>query len=399
MATISKRAETIQPSITLKISALAKQLKAEGQDVIEFGVGEPDFDTPAHIADAGVAAIRAGKTRYTAESGIPELKQAICDKLSQDNELDYRPENIVISCGAKHSIYNVIMALVDPGDEVIIPAPYWVSYPEMVRLADGIPVVVETDDTSEFRITPAQLKAALTPRTKVVILNTPSNPTGMMYNREEIQALAAVLTDHSCFIISDEIYEKLVYSAAPHLSIAAVAPQIKARTIVVNGVSKSYAMTGWRIGYIAAEKLIADAAARIQGHSTSNPTTISQWAALTAMTADQNKVQEMRDVFAERRVRMVQLLNAIPNVTCLEPTGAFYAFPNVKKCYGKSTPSGKKISNSLEFCAELLAEAKVACVPGIGFGSDDYIRLSYATSNTIIEAGIARIHAWINSLS
>ncbi len=389
---ISKRADSIQDSITMAITAQAKKMKQEGLNVLGFSAGEPDFDTPDRIKNAAIKAIQEGKTKYTPTSGIPELKSAICDKFLKDDHLTYKPENIVVSCGAKHSIFNVILALINPGDEVIIPSPYWVSYPDQVNLAEGKPVIIETTDAAHFKITPAQLQQAITPRTKLLIINSPSNPTGSVYTKKELEAIADVVIKNNIVVLSDEIYEKLIYEGEKHTSIASLSDEMKKRTIVVNGVSKAYSMTGWRIGYIAATKEIAAAADRIQSQSTSNATSISQWASVEALKSGDEPIGPMKIEFNKRRNYMVQTLNQIKGVSCLSPQGAFYTFPKVSALYGK------KVKNSDEFCKLMLEEALVACVPGSGFGADEHIRLSYATSMNDIEEGLKRIKTWVETL-
>ncbi len=395
---IANRAADVTDSITMAISALAMKLKKEGQDVLSFGAGEPDFDTPDVIKQAAIKAIEQGKTKYTAATGIAELKEAVCAKFLKENGVGYSPAQIVISCGAKHSIFNAIMALINPGDEVIIPAPYWVSYPDQVQLCGGKPVFIETDDRSAFKITPQQLRDAITPKTKLFILNSPSNPTGSVYSRAELAALAEVLVEKQVLVLSDEIYEKLIYAGHEHVCIAALSEEIKALTILVNGVAKAYAMTGWRIGYTAAPPAIATAMGMIQSHSTSNPTTPAQWASVAALTQPIPEVEMMRCEFESRRVLMVEGLNQIPGVRCVMPAGAFYTFPNVSGLFGKTTLSGVVIRDSAQLCELLLKEALVACVPGSGFGAEGYIRLSYATSRSDIQRGIERIHQWVSAL-
>lgn len=362
---ISKRASQAEDSITMAITAMAQKLKKEGQNVIGFSAGEPDFPTPKHICDAAATAVAEGKTLYTPASGIPELKAAVCARLLSDNGLSYAPENIVVSCGAKHSIYNALMAVVDPGDEVIVPVPYWVSYPDQVGLVGGTSVYIHTTEATNFKVTPEQLKAVLTPKSKLFILNSPSNPTGSVYTKAELEALSAVVLSHQrVLVLSDEIYEKLIYDdTVGHVSIASLSEAIKARTIVVNGVSKAYAMTGWRIGYAAAPKEIAVVMGKMQSHTTSNPTTPAQWASLAALKGPDTDIVAMKDAFNERRIYMVAALNAIPGVRCLVPQGAFYAFPNVSALFGKTSKSGV-ITNSASFCELLLKDALVACVPG-----------------------------------
>ncbi len=392
------RLAAIKDSITVKITAIAAAMKKEGQDVVGFGAGEPDFDTPENIKKAAIAAINSGKNRYTAATGIIELKEAICRKFKRENNLHYTPDQIVISCGAKHSLFNLILAVVNPGDEVIIPAPYWVSYPDQIMLAEGAPIFILTTDKSQFKITPEQLEAVITKKTKLLVLTSPSNPTGMMYTQKEFERIAEIALKHHMWIISDEIYEHLNYSH-PHVSIASLAPEIKARTIVVNGVSKAYAMTGWRIGYMAAPKDIAKAVGNIQSHSTTNPTTCAQWASIEALDGPQDCIQVMKDEYLKRRKYMVETLNTIPGIRCIWPDGAFYAFPNISELYGKTTAQGEPIKDSVTFCDALLKEEKVACVPGGGFGADDYIRLSYATSMKDIEKGLRRIAQFVDKLN
>ncbi|NBV41524.1 pyridoxal phosphate-dependent aminotransferase [bacterium] len=395
---ISHRASQTEDSITMAISAMAQQMRKEGKPVLGFSAGEPDFKTPVFIQDAGIAAIREGKTTYTAASGIPELKQAICAKLLRDNDLEYKPNNIVVSCGAKQSIYNALMALVDPGDEVIVPIPYWVSYPDQINLVGGRSVFVQTDESNDFKMTASQLVNAITPKTKLLILNSPSNPTGSVYTRRELEEIARIIVEHNILVISDEIYEKLIYdSEEGHISIASLSPEVKSRTIVINGVSKAYSMTGWRIGYAAAPTAIADAMGKIQSHCTSNPTTPSQWASVTAINGEETEITAMKNEFHIRRNAMVQGLNDIVGISCVMPKGAFYAFPNISQLIGKRSPSGE-ITNSASLCKLLLQDALVACVPGSGFGADKYIRLSYATSMENIVEGMKRIKEWVASL-
>ncbi|MFT5171001.1 MAG: aspartate aminotransferase [Candidatus Marinamargulisbacteria bacterium] len=393
---VSDKANKIEPSITMATSSLASQLRKEGKDVIGLSAGEPDFDTPEAIKEAGIQAIKDGKTKYTPAAGIIELKEAVVRKLSRQG-LSYAADDVVISCGAKHSIYNILLAVINPGDEVIVPGPYWVSYPHQVRMADGIPKIIETTDQTQFKISAAQLEASLTEKTKVLILNSPSNPTGMVYTREELEAIAEVVVKHQILVISDEIYENLIYEGE-HLSIASISDEVKNLTVIVNGVSKAYSMTGWRIGYCAGPIAIAKAIGKIQSHSTSNPAAPSQWASVEALDGPQDEVERMRLAFDERRDLMVSGLNKIPGVTCLSPQGAFYAFPNISALFGKS--SGQTlISSSSDFCQQLLNEALVACVPGSGFGADNYMRLSYATSPEQIRIALSRIEEWVATLS
>lgn len=391
MNRLSRRAVNCAPSPTLAITAKANQLKAEGHDVLAFGAGEPDFDTPQHIKDAAIDALAKGKTKYTPSAGIPELKKAILDKLKTDNGLDYAANNIIVSCGGKHTLYNIFQAMVDSGDEVIIPAPYWVSYPEQVKLADGTPVIIETTDATNFAPSIEQLTAAITPRTKIVVLNSPSNPTGAMWPRATIEALAELAVKHDFFVVSDEIYEKLVYDNNEFISIAALGDEIKKRTFTVNGMSKAYSMTGWRLGYVAAEAEYVSAMNRIQDQCTSNPTSIAQWAGVAALTGPQEFLKDWCAEFDRRRRAMVAGLNTIPGLTCLLPEGAFYVFPNISGLLGKTTPAGKTLLSGDDVADYLLATQQVAVVPGSGFGAPNYIRLSYATGMPNIEKGIIRI--------
>lgn len=387
---LATRVANIKPSETLAITAKANALKAEGRDVISFGAGEPDFDTPANIKQAAIRAIEAGFTKYTPVGGTDELKDAIINKLKTDNSLVYKRSQIVVSCGAKHSLYNLAQALFEPGDEVIIPAPYWVSYPDIVVLAGGTPVILNTLEKDGFKIKPEQLKAAITSNTRALIINGPSNPTGAAYSPEELKAIASVLIDEDILIITDDIYEKIIFTKYPFANIVSVESKLKDRTIVVNGVSKAYAMTGWRIGYAAGPEEIISAVSKIQSQNTSNPTSISQKASVEALNGDQSVVSMMVGEFRKRRDVIVAALNDIPNVKCLLPEGTFYVFPNVSGVYGRSY-KGKKITDSTQLIDYLLDEANVAAVPGAAFGSDDHIRLSYATSLKNIEEGVKRI--------
>ena len=387
---LATRVANIKPSETLAITAKANALKAEGRDVIGFGAGEPDFDTPANIKQAAIKAIEDGFTKYTPVSGTDELKDAIINKLKIDNSLVYKRSQIVVSCGAKHSLYNLAQALFELGDEVIIPAPYWVSYPDIVVLAGGKPVILNTLEKDGFKIKPEQLKSAITNNTRALIINGPSNPTGTVYSPEELKAIASVLIDENILIITDDIYEKILYTKYPFANIASVESKLKDRTIVVNGVSKAYAMTGWRIGYAAGPEEIISAVSKIQSQNTSNPTSISQKASVEALNGDQSVVSMMVGEFRKRRDVIVAALNDIPNVKCLLPEGAFYVFPNVSGVYGHSY-KGKKITDSTQLIDYLLDEANVAAVPGAAFGSDDHIRISYATSLKNIEEGVKRI--------
>ncbi len=387
---LASRVAKVKPSETLAITAKANALRAQGRDVIGFGAGEPDFDTPDHIKQAAIRAIEAGFTKYTPVGGTDELKDAIIAKLKTDNRLEYKRSQVVVSCGAKHTLYNLAQALFEEGDEVIIPAPYWVSYPDIVVLAGGTPVILNTLEKDGFKMKPEQLKASITGRTRAVIFNGPSNPTGAAYSPDELKALAAVLADTDIFAISDDIYEKILYADFPFANIAMADPRLKDRTIVVNGVSKAYAMTGWRIGYAAGPEEIIGAISKIQSQNTSNPTSISQKASVAALNGDQQVVSMMVAEFRKRKDYIVGALNDIPGIHCPMPGGAFYVFPNVSALYGRSY-EGKKITDSTEFIEYLLDGANVATVPGAAFGSDDHIRLSYATSLTNIEEGVRRI--------
>lgn len=388
---ISERVKVISPSATLAVTNKAKALKAQGVDVVGFGAGEPDFDTPDEIKEAAKRAIDEGFTKYTPSAGIPELRKAIAEKFKSDNGLDYLPEQILVSCGAKHSIYNAVQALVDPGDEVIFQAPYWVSYPEFVKAAGGKPVIVNAGVEQNFKMTADQVHDAITDKTTLCILNSPSNPTGAVYGRDELWKIMDVLTDHGVTVISDEIYEKILYDGLQHVCVPALAPEYKDCTILVNGVSKTYSMTGWRIGYLAGPKEVIAAMTRLQDHSTSNPTSISQKAALAALKGDQSAVAKMVKAFDERRKWIVSALNAIPGIRCPMPKGAFYVFPDVSGVYGKTLPGGKVVKGSLELTDHLLDKARVAVVPGVAFGDDRCLRLSYATSLEAIKKGIQRI--------
>jgi aspartate aminotransferase len=394
---LADRVNKIQPSPTLAIDAKAKALKAQGVDVIGFGAGEPDFDTPANIKEAGKKAIDAGLTKYTPVGGTDELKDAIIAKMKKDHNLSYTRDEISVACGAKHSLYNISQALIQEGDEVIIPAPYWVSYPDQVVLAGGTPVFIETDESTAFKITPAQLEKAITPRTKALIINSPCNPTGTSYTADELKAIAGVCLKHDFIIISDDIYERLIYDGLVFSNIAQVSPELKPRVMVVNGVSKTYAMTGWRIGYACGPKELIGAMTKMQSQSTSNPTSIAQKAAVEAIVGPQNAVDSMVKEFEKRRTYIAERLNAMPGVSCFKSTGAFYVFPKFSTVYGKSF-EGKVIANSTDFAAYLLEHAKVALVPGVAFGADKYARLSYAISMENIKKGMDRIEEAIRNL-
>ena len=378
---LNERIAGIAPSLTLAIDAKAKAMAAAGEKVCGFGAGEPDFDTPEHIKEAAAKALRDGKTKYAPNDGIPELRAAIADKLAAENGLAYKPEHILVSNGAKHSLFNVFMALCRDGDEVIIPAPYWLSYPEMVRVAGGKPVFVRGSEANGLKITPEQVAAAVTPRTKALVINSPSNPTGMVYTKSELQALAEVAVRKNLYIVSDEIYERMTYDGAQAVSVGSFSPEVFKRTITVNGFSKPYAMTGWRLGYFAGPLDIVRAASALQSHSTSAPNTFAQYGAVAALRGPQDCVARMVRAFDERRKVLVKRLNAMPGVACLKPVGAFYVFPNI-------AGTGLK---SLDFAARLLGKEKVAVVPGLPFGADENVRLSYACSLANIEEGMNRL--------
>ncbi len=397
MMKLASRVQQIKPSPTLAISAKAKAMQAAGVDVINFGAGEPDFDTPDNIKAAGIKAIQEGFTRYTAVPGIPELKKAIQAKLSRENGLSYEIDEIIVSCGGKHSFYNMAQALLDPGDEIIVPAPYWVSYPPMIQLAGGKAVIIPTTEDQGFKITPDQLRRQITEKTRAVVINSPSNPTGSAYSLTELEALAEVIIEHDILVISDEIYEHIIYDGFAQHSIAGVNLQMKERTIILNGVSKSYAMTGWRIGFTAAPAPLVAAMTKIQSQSTSNPTSISQKAAIEAYNGPQDFIAMVLPAFDERRRYIVKALNDIPGVSCFTPTGAFYAFPRVKELLSRSF-NGQPVESSLNLCALLLDEAKIAAVPGEAFGAPGYLRLSYATSLENIKNGMERLADFVKKL-
>jgi aspartate aminotransferase len=385
---IARRAASLSPSLTLVIDSKAKEMKAKGEDVVGFGAGEPDFDTPQHIKDAAAAALAAGFTKYTPSSGIPELRQAIADKFLRENGLTYKPSQIIVSNGGKHSCYNVILATCQEGDEVIIPAPYWLSYPEMVKLAGATPVILETTDQTEFKVTPEQLRAAITSKTRLFVLNSPSNPTGSVYTPDEIKALGDICVEKGVLIMSDEIYEHLTYDGAQVKSVASFSQAHYDHTIIVHGFAKAWSMTGWRLGFLAAPEPIAKAIDAVQSHSTSNPCSFAQKGGVAALTGSQAHLPGWLAEYAKRRTRAWEMLNAMPGVSCVNSKGAFYLFPNISK-------TGLK---SADFCARLLEQEKVAAVPGIAFGADDYIRISYATSLANIEKGLGRMDRFVRSL-
>ena len=385
---LAARVSQITPSLTLAVAAKAKAMKADGIDVCSFSAGEPDFDTPTHIKAAAQKALEQGKTKYGPVAGEPKLRTAIANKLQKDNGLCYGPENVIVTNGGKHSLYNLMMALIEPGAEVIIPAPYWVSYPEMVKLAGGTPVIAPTSMETGYKITPAQLRQAITPNTRLFILNSPSNPSGMVYTPDEIRALAKVVVESNIWVVSDEIYEKILYDGAEHLSIGAVSPEAFEQTIISNGFAKAYAMTGWRVGYLAGPVDLIKAASKIQGHSTSNVCTFGQYGAIAALESAQDCVEEMRQAFAGRRQVMLEAIRSMPGLACTEPQGAFYLFVDISKL---GMPS-------LDFCNSLLGEKYVAAIPGVAFGADTNIRLSYAASTEVIEKGMERLDAFVRSL-
>ncbi|MBB6283177.1 pyridoxal phosphate-dependent aminotransferase [Geobacillus subterraneus] len=389
---LAKRVASLTPSATLAITAKAKELKAAGHDVIGLGAGEPDFNTPQHILEAAIKAMNEGHTKYTPSGGLPALKAEIIKKFARDQGLDYEPAEVIVCVGAKHALYTLFQVLLDEGDEVIIPTPYWVSYPEQVKLAGGVPVYVEGLEQNNFKITPEQLKQAITPRTKAVIINSPSNPTGMIYTAEELKALGEVCLTHGVLIVSDEIYEKLIYGGAKHVSIAELSPELKAQTVIINGVSKSHSMTGWRIGYAAGPKDVIKAMTDLASHSTSNPTSIAQYAAIAAYSGPQEPVEQMRRAFEQRLNIIYDKLVQIPGFTCVKPQGAFYLFPNAREA---AAMAGCRTVD--EFVAALLEEAKVALVPGSGFGAPDNVRLSYATSLDALETAVERIRRFMEA--
>ena len=393
---ISKIASRIQASTTLVIDSMFKDMKANGVDVVGFGAGEPDFPTPEHIKQAGIRAIETNKTKYTPASGLLDLKKAVCHRLLEDYQLDYRPEQIVVASGAKHAVYLTLMVLCDPGDEVVIAAPYWVSYSEMVQQAGAIPVIVTAGEEQAFKITAEQLEAAITPKTKVFMLNSPSNPTGMVYSREELEAIAAVCLRHNIYIIADDIYSNLVYDGLPYCSIASLGEDVKRHCIVINGVSKSYAMTGWRIGYSAAEPEIARAMSNYVSHSTSAPSTISQYAAIEALNGPQDEIAAMREAFQARRDHLVARMNEIDGVSCMKPQGAFYVMMNMKSFIGK-TMYGQVIHDDNDFAKLFLEKGLVATVTCAAFAAPGFIRWSYATSMQEIDKGLDRLEAFIKN--
>ncbi len=397
---LADRLKTLAPSSTLAVQAKAKELRARGVDVISFGAGEPDFDTPQRIKDAALQAMRRGQTKYTEVGGVPELRAAVCAKLKRDNGLDYEPADILVSVGAKHALFNLVMALINPGDEVLVPSPYWVSYPEQVRMLGGVVVEVPTSETTGFDLDPIALAAAVTPRTKLVVLNSPNNPTGAVFTTAALEAVARLVVERQLWVVSDECYEALTFEGR-HVSIASFGPEIKARTIVVNTCSKAYAMTGWRIGYAAGPRALIRAMTDAQSQVTSNPSSIAQWAAVEALTGAQDEVAKMAGEFDRRRRLVIAGLNALPGIRCVMPRGAFYAFPNVSGLFGRTWRRAEGptvLASSLDVTAFLLEAARVAVVPGRDFGSDAHVRLSYATSDALISEGLARMAAALATL-
>ena len=399
MSIVADRLLAVKPSATLAVTTKAKELKAQGVDVIDLGIGEPDFPTPKHICDAAKAALDRGETKYVPVAGTLAFRQAICDKLKRENGLDYTPDQITVNCGGKGTLFNIIMATVNPDDEVVIPAPYWVSYPDMVRIAQGTPVFVTGKEETGFKITPEDLERAITPKTKWFILNSPSNPSGAAYTVNELRALAEVLKRHPhVWIISDEIYEHIVYDGFESHSIAAVAPELKDRTMTVNGLAKSYSMTGWRVGYAAGPAEVIKAANKIQSQSTSHAVSFCQSAGVVALNSPLDFLKERNDIFKARRDMVVTALNAIDGISCRTPEGAFYLYPSIAGCIGKKTPSGKVIENDTDFVTALLETEGVAVVPGVAFGLSPYFRLSYATSTELLEKACGRIKKFCASL-
>jgi aspartate aminotransferase len=391
---LSKKAQQIQPSVTLAISAKANEMKSKGIDVIGFGVGEPDFNTPINIQEAAIKAIRDGHTKYTAASGIVELKKAVASKFLKENDLYYHESQIIISTGAKQCLANLFQAALNPGDEVLIQTPYWVSYPELIQLADGVPVFIATDEKDNFKLNLEKLEGAVTAKTKMIIVNSPNNPTGTVYNKEDLEMIAEFARKHDLLILSDEIYEKLIYGDEKHISIASLSEDAYKRTVVINGVSKSFAMTGWRIGYAAGSAEIIKLMSNIQSHTTSNPSSISQYASLEALTGPTDAQTAMIGEFKKRRNYMTERINSIKSISCCEPMGAFYVMINITKLMGKEI-EGELIKDSMTFSSSLLEHARVAVVPGIAFGDDRYVRISYATSMENIVNGLDRIETYI----
>ncbi|MDQ0350830.1 aspartate aminotransferase [Alkalibacillus filiformis] len=391
---LADRVQSLTPSTTLAITSKAKALKAEGHDVIGLGAGEPDFNTPQYILDAAKEAMEEGKTKYTASGGLPELKEAIINKFKRDQGIDYHNNEIIVTTGAKHALYTLFQVLLNRGDEVIVPIPYWVSYPEQIKLAEGQPVYVKASEDNSFKITPKQLEESITEYTKAVVLNSPSNPTGVLYTADELKALGEVALKHNIFIVSDEIYEKLIYGEKEHVSVAQLSDELKEQTIIINGVSKSHSMTGWRIGYAAGNQTIIQAMTNLASHATSNPTSIAQYAAIAAYNHSEEEIDQMKVAFEERLNKLYNWLLEIPNVTCVKPDGAFYLFPNVKKVVEQSP-----FDSVDEWVKQLLEEEKLAIVPGSGFGAEDNVRLSYATSLDQLEEAATRLKRFVEKYS
>jgi len=397
---LADRLKTLAPSSTLAVQAKARELRARGIDVISFGAGEPDFDTPERIKNAALQAMRRGQTKYTEVGGVPELRAAVCAKLKRDNGLDYASDEILVSCGAKHTLYNLATALLNPGDELLVPSPFWVSYPEQARLLGAVPVAVETREATGFDLDPDRLRAAVTPRTKLIVLNSPNNPTGAVFSRDALEAVAGLAVERGLWIVSDECYESLTFEGR-HVSIASLGPEIKARTVVVNTCSKAYAMTGWRIGYAAGPRALIRAMTDVQSQVTSNPASVAQWAAVEALSGPQDEVAKMAGEFDRRRRLIIGGLNALPGVSCVMPKGAFYAFANVSGLFGRTWTRGDAyttLKSSLDVTSFLLEAARVAVVPGLDFGSDAHVRFSYATSDALISEGLARMKTAIATL-
>lgn len=395
---LARRALSLSPSPTLALNARVKELKRRGVDVIDLGVGEPDFDTPVHIKEEAVKALEAGFTKYTPAAGIPELREAVCQKLARDNGLAYKPDQVVVACGAKQALYNAFQVICDEGDEVIVPSPYWVSYPEQVKLAGGVPVFVSTREEDGFTLKPEAVAAAMTPRTRAIVINSPNNPTGAVYGQEELRELAAVAVRHGVYLVSDECYEKMVYGAARHISVASFGPEVKRLTIVVNAFSKAYAMTGWRLGYAAAEPELTRAMADVQGHCTSNAVSFAQKAGVRALLDTQEPVAAMVGEFEKRREFIARSLQRMRQISCAKPAGAFYVFPNVSRLFGSSL-GDKRVESSTSFAELALEEARVAVVPGAGFGDDRYVRISYAASLDAIAEGMKRFGGLVAALA
>jgi aspartate aminotransferase len=398
---LADRLKTLAPSSTLAVQAKAAELRRRGVDVISFGAGEPDFDTPERIKEAAIQAMRRGQTKYTEVGGIPELRAAVCGKFKRDNGLDYEPADVLVSCGAKHTLFNMVVALLNPGDEVLVPSPYWVSYPEQARLVGAVPIAVPTEEATGFDLDPERLRVAVTPRTKVIVLNSPNNPTGAVFSPGALAAVARLAVERELFIVSDECYEALTFEGR-HASIAALGPEVKARTLVVNTCSKAYAMTGWRLGFAAGPRQLIRAMTDVQSQVTSNPSSVTQWAAVEALAGPQDEVAKMAGEFDRRRRVIVGGLNALPGVSCVMPKGAFYVFANVSGLFGRSWTSAdglRVLKGSVDVTAFLLEEAKVAVVPGVDFGSDDHVRLSYATSEALINEGLRRMAAALPRLA